>query len=108
MKLITFAIQNTPIQLPGQISNVTRLTGLYGINIIRLVVNLIIFFGVFLTLGFVIYGGWKFLTSQGDKKAIEEARTTIIFSLIGLIVIAMSYLVINIIGAFFNVPILGK
>lgn len=106
MKLLSFAIQNTPIQLPNQISNVTSQAGVFGVNIIKLGIDLLLFASALIVFAYVVFGGWKFLTSQGDKKAIEEARATIIWAIIGMIVIALSFLIINVIGTFFNVNLL--
>lgn len=99
-------IQNTPIQMPGQIAKVNGLVGNFGINVIHLGINLLIFAASLLVLFFVLWGGLKWLTSEGDKKKVEEARTTIIYSVIGLVVIILSFLIINVIGAFFKVNLL--
>lgn len=66
--------------------------------------------GSFITFGFVIvglvalaflvWGGFKWLVSEGDKNAVEGARNHIVNALIGLIVIFLSYLVVNILLAF--------
>lgn len=37
-------------------------------------------------IGFVIYGGFQFVTSQGDPEASKHARQTIINAVIGLII----------------------
>lgn len=51
-------------------------------------------------LGFLVWGGIKWLTSEGDKNAVEGARNHIINAIIGLIVIFLSYLIVNILLAF--------
>lgn len=51
-------------------------------------------------LGFLVWGGVKWLTSEGDKNAVEGARNHIVNAIIGLIVIFLSYLVVNILLAF--------
>lgn len=102
-----FSVESTPIQLPRDISNATQLSGLFGGNIIHLAVNLFFFAGMLLTFAFVFYGGFKWMTSQGDKKKIEEARNTLIFSVVGFLVMSIGYLVISVIGAFFKVQLFG-
>lgn len=108
MKLLALTLNGTPVQLPGQINTVTNNAGLYGINIIKLGVNLLMFAAILLAFVFVVFGGWKWLISQGDKKKLEEARTTIIWAVVGVFVVAFAFLVVNIIGQFFNVPLIGK
>lgn len=102
------SLQGTPIVLPKDIANVNHLAGTFGINIIRLGVDLIIFAAVLLALGFIFYAGFKWMTSEGDKKKIEEARTTLIYSVVGLIVVSLAFLTISVLGAFFNVPLISQ
>lgn len=51
--------------------------------------------GLAATLGvvFLIYGGIKYIT--GGAKAAEEAKTIIINSIIGLVVVALSYVLVK-------------
>lgn len=51
-------------------------------------------------LAFLVWGGIKWLTSQGDKTAVEGARDHIVNAVIGLIVIFLAYLIVNILLAF--------
>lgn len=95
---------STTIPLPEQIANLNSQVGFLGLNGVKLIIDLLIFFGILLCLGFVLFGGFKWLISQGDKKKLEDARHTIIFSLVGLMVIFLSFLIVNIVLAFFNVP----
>lgn len=99
-------IESTPILLPNQISAANSVVGNFGVNLIHLAISLAILAATLLVLVFVLYGGWKWMTSEGDKKKIEDARTTIIYAVIGLVVIILSFLVINVIGAFFHVDLL--
>ncbi|OGH47796.1 MAG: hypothetical protein A3A51_03755 [Candidatus Levybacteria bacterium RIFCSPLOWO2_01_FULL_39_10] len=47
---------------------------------------------------FVIFSGIKFLTSAGDPKKVEGARNTLIWALIGLTIIILSFAILNIIS----------
>lgn len=108
MKTLGFAVGGTPIQLPGQINTAYNNSGAFGENVIQLGIDVLIFAAVFLTFGFVLYGGWKWMTSQGDKKAISEARDTIIWSVVGIMVVLLAFLAVNVVLHFFQVPSLGK
>jgi len=46
----------------------------------------------------VLVGGIKYITSQGDFKAIDEAKKTITSALVGFLVIFLSVLILAIIG----------
>ena len=47
---------------------------------------------------FIIFSGIKFITSGGDPKQVEEARKTMTYAIIGLLVILLSFAIINIIA----------
>ena len=54
-----------------------------------------------LALGYLIYGGIRWITSGGDKTAVEGARNHIIAAIIGLAVIFLSFLILNVLVGFF-------
>ncbi|MGH7245517.1 MAG: hypothetical protein ACREGI_01120 [Candidatus Levyibacteriota bacterium] len=54
-----------------------------------------------IALAYLVWGGLKWILSQGDKNELEGARNHIVAALIGLIVIFLSYLLINILLGFF-------
>jgi hypothetical protein len=46
----------------------------------------------------IMYGGFRFLTSGGDPKNLDGARKTITWSVVGLIVIILSFMIVNVIA----------
>lgn len=65
-------------------------------DIINVVLTLV---GV-VALGVVIYGGVQYILSSGDDKKADQAKHTILYAVIGLIVIGLSAVIINfVIGA---------
>ena len=52
---------------------------------------------LFITL---ILGGIKFITSGGDPKGLEEAKKTLTYAIIGIVLVAMGYLVLVLISDF--------
>lgn len=46
----------------------------------------------------LIFGGIKFITAQGDFKAMEEAKKTVTAALTGLLVIFFAILILRVIG----------
>ena len=46
----------------------------------------------------LIVGGFQFLTSGGDAKAVGAARTTLTYAIIGIILVVASWLILLIIG----------
>ena len=70
-------------------------------NVLRLIVSLLILFAIILSLLYLIWGGINWLTSEGDKTRLEAARQKIIYAILGLILVFVSYLVLNLIYYFF-------
>ena len=48
----------------------------------------------------IVYSGIRFITSSGDPKAVEGARNTLTWAIIGLIVIILSFTIIKFIAVF--------
>ncbi len=65
-------------------------------------------FAGIIALFLVILGGIKYITSGGDPKAADGAKKTITWALIGLIVILMSFAVLNIIAGITGVGCITK
>ena len=53
----------------------------------------------------MLVGGFKFMTAGGDPKAHEAARGTLTMAIAGLVLIAMAYIIILIIGNVTGVPL---
>lgn len=48
----------------------------------------------------LIYGGIRYIISGGDQKKVTDAKNTILYALIGLIIALLSYAIVNfVIGA---------
>lgn len=58
-------------------------------------VNLLFVVAALLALVFLIIGGVKWLTSQGEKEGVNKARETIVAAIVGLVIIFLSYLIVN-------------
>jgi len=48
----------------------------------------------------IVYAGIRYITSRGDPKAVEGARNTLTWAIIGLVVVIISFVIINFIGVF--------
>jgi len=65
------------------------------IQAIMNIVNALLTLAAVIAVIFVIIGGVRYITSQGDDDAQVEARNTIIYAIIGVVVIALSAVIIN-------------
>ena len=68
--------------------------------IFRNVVFAAFLFAGVVALFFIVYAGIRFITSRGDPKAVEGAKQTLTWAIIGLIVIILSFTIINLIADF--------
>jgi hypothetical protein len=55
-----------------------------------------------IALAFLIYGGIRWITSGGDKSAVESARNIIVAALVGLVITFLAYLIITFVFNFFG------
>lgn len=79
---------------PGSFSALCLTANKLG-TVIANAINLLFVVAAMLALGFLIIGGVKWLTSQGEKEGITKARETIVAAVVGLIIIFLSYLIVN-------------
>lgn len=64
-------------------------------GIVRRVINLISWLTGLLAALFLIIGGVKFATSGGDSDKVANAKRTVLYSLAGILVIAVSNVIIS-------------
>jgi hypothetical protein len=43
----------------------------------------------------LIYGGFKYITSGGDEQSTKSARDTIIYALVGLVIVAFAQIIVK-------------
>ncbi len=48
-------------------------------------------------LAMMMYGAFKWITASGDPQKLQEARKTITWSIVGIIFVALSYLLIRLV-----------
>jgi len=59
------------------------------------IINVLLTLAAVIAVIFVIIGGVRYITSQGDEDAALLAKNTIIYSILGVIVIALSAVIVN-------------
>lgn len=69
----------------------------------QLIVNSLFLIASFLAVAYLMYGGIRWITSRGDKAGVEAARKHIIAAIVGVVVVAGAFflmqLLFNILGA---------
>jgi hypothetical protein len=56
--------------------------------------------GLFIML---LVGGFKYITSGGDEKSMGSARNTITYAILGIVLVALAYLILRFIETFTGV-----
>ncbi len=95
-----------PVLVPNQIRNLMNNNSIQ--SIVSFVIISIFVAVILLSFFFIMFGGIKWITSQGDKKQLEGAQKTIQYAIVGLILALLSFFIINFIGFTFGVHLLGN
>ncbi len=61
------------------------------------IVNAMFLIAAFLAVAYLMFGGIKWITSRGDKIAVESARKHIVAAVIGLVIVAGSFFALNVV-----------
>lgn len=62
---------------------------------IRNITNTLLFLGGSISVVVIIIGGIRYATSSGDQAQVTSAKNTVMYALIGLVVIILSYAIVN-------------
>jgi len=66
--------------------------------IVAAIIEILLRVAALVAVGFVIYGGFSYMTSQGDPSQTAKAKGTIINALVGLVIAVMAAAVISFIA----------
>jgi hypothetical protein len=64
-------------------------------TVIEVIVNVLSIIGAVAAVIVLILGGLKYITSNGESSSIASAKTTIIYAIVGLVVIALAQAVVR-------------
>ncbi len=64
-------------------------------NILAQIINTLLVWGGAIALLFIIIGGFRFIISMGNPDSIEKARQTVVYAILGLILVFVSYLIVS-------------
>ena len=64
-------------------------------NAINLIINTILGLVGTVALLFLIIGGYQYITSAGNPDQLQKAKTTLLYSIIGLAIAILAFIIIN-------------
>jgi hypothetical protein len=74
-------------------------------DIIKNIVNILLFIIGAVSVIMIVIGGFKYVVSNGDSSAVKGAKDTIFYAVIGLVVAILAYAVVNwVIQQFISTP----
>ena len=95
-----------PCAKSGIQNSATGFSALCNLNfeggLIGALITLAFIIATLIALGFLIFGGIKWITSGGDKTSVEGARNTIVAALVGLVIVFLAYFIIRIVFSIFG------
>lgn len=62
--------------------------------------------GVIVSILAIVWGGTQWITSGGDKQKVASARAHITWAIVGLVIMFISFLIINAFSYFFKINLL--
>lgn len=68
-----------------------------GANFFTNIFNRVFFWSGVIAVIMVVYGGIQYITSVGNPSGITKAKTTILYSIIGLLVVIMAAAIVNVV-----------
>lgn len=68
-------------------------------NVIVTIINSVVAVLGLVAVVFIIVGGVNYMTSAGDASKIEKAKKTILYAVIGLVVCALAFAIVNFVVA---------
>ena len=75
-----------------------------GTKITLNILNIIMVLAGYVAVAYVIWGGFKYLTANGDSGSIASAKKTITNALIGLLISLSAVAIIYFIGGVYGIP----
>jgi len=69
------------------------------IDLLQTIIDWVLLIAGSLAVLMLIYGGIRYILSTGDEKRLEGAKKTILYAIIGIIVITASYLLVGAAGS---------
>lgn len=92
---LALSINTTPLPLPTTIQHISGGLSKTGANAINLAINLFFVIALVLGISLLLYSGIQWILSGGDKQKLQNARSRLTYTIVGIIIVALSFLIVN-------------
>lgn len=100
-----FGVVNHPSQLDYLFKGLNADQGITAL--LSKVVELIYIFAAVVFVFYILYSGIEFIYSEGHKESIAEARGRIIWAIIGIVILALAFVFLKVLGYITNFKFFG-
>ncbi len=90
----------------SQFANLCKISQNPG-DLVSKFLTIVIIVAILASLFFLIYGGIRWITSGGDEKQVEAAKSHVVAAIVGLVIALAAFFLIQFIGKFFAVNLLN-
>lgn len=77
-----------------------------GVDVIRSFINFTLIIAILVALWFIVKGGLDIIQSEGKKEKLDSGRKRVIFAVLGLIMVFLSFFIMTVISAFIGIDFL--
>lgn len=76
-------------------------------SVLSTIISLFFLAAFVLALFYIIWGGFNWIFSGGDKQRLAKAREHVIYAIVGLVIVFLAATIISALGAFFKINFLN-
>jgi hypothetical protein len=103
LSVVVFAAHPVAVHAANSVNDARQGAGLTGdggggtsiSNVVKAIINILSAIVGVAAVIMIILGGMKYVTSNGDANNIAGAKNTIIYAIVGLIVVAMAQVIVH-------------
>lgn len=95
MMMLAFIVLATVNNIPTEVQPIPGGGGLSVAEIITAVINFILQFAAALAVLMIVLGGIRYITSAGNEDALKQGRNIVLYAIIGLVIIILSFVIVN-------------
>jgi len=69
--------------------------GKTALNVVNVAINILLLIVGIVSVVMLIFGGFKFITSGGNAEGVKQGKSTIIYAIIGLVIVVLAEVIVH-------------